>query len=363
MPQRGKAINDVRAVDYLPPRALTCCAFVSIEDGIESIGIDLSHLIASFASFEVLSSVNGSDDPAGLGFVDALGRRHRLAQRQPHHPGVRVHARHLEVRMVGGKAAQIHQRLSDIGGHRLAGREEGADRAGRLAVDAVDLRIFRDQRRGLLLRHRRVPVGRHRFRFQHLDARIFGEGRLPADDLRRRHRIARRAAEHDDGAFSVQRLRKPIGKLLSDLTLAFGDAIDVVLADDAGEIVADGVRHHGDAGRGGFARRFQNGRTGVEEGDDDVEFLRDQTFDVGDLLLRLEFAVGVARLGDIWALRGLVLELGASDVAPVIAAPTVRKRDLDRLGAAEFGHWQKIGDRALFVRIQLGFGDVGGVAG
>src|SRR5208283_2328244 len=67
MPQRGKAINDSERSIYLPPRALTCCAFVSIEDGIESIGIDLSHLIASFASFEVLSSVNGSVIRLGSG--------------------------------------------------------------------------------------------------------------------------------------------------------------------------------------------------------------------------------------------------------------------------------------------------------
>src|SRR6185312_544708 len=45
--------------DYLPPSAVSCSALLSIEDGIESPGIDLSHLMASFGFFEVLSSVNG----------------------------------------------------------------------------------------------------------------------------------------------------------------------------------------------------------------------------------------------------------------------------------------------------------------
>jgi hypothetical protein len=49
--------RDDRPNDYLPPRALICPAFDSIEDGIESIGIVLSHFTASFGSFEVLSSV------------------------------------------------------------------------------------------------------------------------------------------------------------------------------------------------------------------------------------------------------------------------------------------------------------------
>src|SRR5271167_4272645 len=41
---------------YFPPRALICCSFDSIEDGMESIGIDLSHFSASFGSFDVVSS-------------------------------------------------------------------------------------------------------------------------------------------------------------------------------------------------------------------------------------------------------------------------------------------------------------------
>ena len=46
--------------NYLPPSALTCCALPSIDDGIESIGIDLSHFNASFGSFDVVSSENGN---------------------------------------------------------------------------------------------------------------------------------------------------------------------------------------------------------------------------------------------------------------------------------------------------------------
>src|SRR5271155_3622723 len=59
--------QDLKLPAYLPPKALTCCALDNIADGIESIGIDLSHLIASFASFEVLSSVNGSVIRLGSG--------------------------------------------------------------------------------------------------------------------------------------------------------------------------------------------------------------------------------------------------------------------------------------------------------
>ena len=40
---------------------------------------------------------------------------------------------------------------------------------------------------------------------------------------------------------------------------------------------------------------FKIAGTGIEEGDDNVELLRDQAFDIGDLLLGLELAVGVAR--------------------------------------------------------------------
>ena len=53
--------------DYLPPRALICPSFDNIEDGIESIGIDLSHFTASFASFDVLSSVKGNVIRLGSG--------------------------------------------------------------------------------------------------------------------------------------------------------------------------------------------------------------------------------------------------------------------------------------------------------
>src|SRR5579863_10225375 len=144
---------------------------------------------------------------------------------------MRIDAHHLHFRMFGRYAAQIHERLTDIGRDRFAGRDEGADRADRLAIDAIDLRILGDQRRGLLLRYRRIPHGRHRLGFQNLDARILGEIGLPAGDLSRRHRIARRAAEHDDVALAVESLDQPFRSLLADLGLTFGYAIDVVLTE------------------------------------------------------------------------------------------------------------------------------------
>jgi hypothetical protein len=257
---------------------------------------------------------------------------------------VRIHARHLEIGIISGKAAQIHERLSDDSRDRLASREEGTDRAGGLAVDAVDPRILGNERRGFLLLHGRVPVGRHRLScLQHLDMGILREDGFPARDLRCRHRIARRPAEHDDVAFAIQRLNQPFGGLLSDLALAFGNAVDIVLADDAREIVAGFIGHHGDSRLGGFARRFQDQRTAVEERDDHVELLGKQALDVGNLLLRLEFTVGVARLGDVLAFRRLVLELGAGDMAPIVAAKTIGQRDLERLGSRRT--WTSAGSR------------------
>jgi len=85
--------------------------------------------------------------------------------------------------------------------------------------------------------------------------------------------------------------------------------------------------------------------------DDDVILLRDQAFDVGNLLLGFELAVGVACIRDVLAFRGFVFELGAGEMPPVIATPTIRIRDLDRPGPAEFGHRLKIRSDALFVRI------------
>jgi hypothetical protein len=41
---------------YFPPKALICCSFDSIEEGIESMGIDLSHFSARLGSFDVVSS-------------------------------------------------------------------------------------------------------------------------------------------------------------------------------------------------------------------------------------------------------------------------------------------------------------------
>ena len=153
--------------------------------------------------------------------------------------------------------------------------------------------------------------------------------------LRFGHRIARRAAEHDDVTFAVERLDQPFRGLFADLGLAFGHAVDEVLA-QSGETIAGGERNSRYARRGRFARRFRNRGAGVEEGDDDIKLLRDQAFDIGNLLLGLELAVGVADLGDVLALRCFILEFDALDVAPVVAAPTVRQRDLDRLRAAEF---------------------------
>src|SRR6185312_11380909 len=129
-------------------------------------------------------------------------------------------------------------RLTHIGRYRLAGGDESADRTDRLAIDAVDLRILGDQRRGLLLRDRRVPHGRHWLRLQHLDARMLGEYRAPAMRLCFGHRIARRAAEHDDVALAAQRLDQPFGGLLADFALAFGGAVEIVLADHARKFVA-----------------------------------------------------------------------------------------------------------------------------
>ena len=186
-------------------------------------------------------------------------------------------------------------------------------------------------------------------------------GRQPVG-LRLGHRIARRAAEHDDVAFAAQRLDQPFGGLLADLALAFGGAVEIILADNAGEFVAGVVRHDRHAGAGRFARRLQNGRTAVEKRDNHVVLLRDQTLDVGDVLLRLELTVSVASFGDVLALRRLVFEFGASDVAPVIAAPSIGQRDLDRLGTAELGHRLQVGNRALLVRIEFNFGHIDGVA-
>ena len=167
---------------------------------------------------------------------------------------------------------------------------------------------------------------------QQLDARILRERAPPADRLRRRHRITRRSAHHDDVAFAAQRLDQPFRRQLSILDLAFGGDRCIVLADLACEIVASAVGYHGHAGRSRLARGFQDGGAAVELCDDDVILLRDQRFDVGNLLLRFELAVGVASFSDVLALRGFVLELGTGQVAPVIAAPTIRIRDLDRLG-------------------------------
>ena len=61
----------------------------------------------------------------------------------------------------------------------------------------------------------------------------------------------------------------------------------------------------------------------VGKNDDDIEMLGDQALDVGDLLLSLELAVGVADFRDVGALGRLVLELRAGDLPPVVAAPTV----------------------------------------
>ena len=59
---------------------------------------------------------------------------------------------------------------------------------------------------------------------------------------------------------------------------------------------------------------------------------------------------------------GFVLELGAGEVAPVIAAPTIRIRDLDRPGPAEFGHRLKIRLGALFVGVQFSLEHIASVA-
>ncbi len=53
---------------------------------------------------------------------------------------------------------------------------------------------------------------------------------------------------------------------------------------------------------GRLAHDLELRHAGVGEDDDDVELLRDQALDVGDLLLGLELAVGVADFRDVRAL-------------------------------------------------------------
>ena len=91
----------------------------------------------------------------------------------------------------------------------------------------------------------------------------------------------------------------------------------------------------------------------VGEDHDDIELLGDQALDVGDLLLSLELAVGVADFRDVGALGRLVLELRAGDLPPIVAAPTVGVGDLERLGAAILRDVLHVPDAALFVRGQV----------
>ena len=157
----------------------------------------------------------------------------------------------------------------------------------------------------------------------------------------------------DHVALAVQRLDHPLGKRLADTNLGFGYARKIIDADLAERSIAGGERDDCDAGVQRLAHHLELGHARVGKDDDDIEILRDQATNVGDLLLSLELAVRVADFLDVGALGRLLLELRAGDLAPIIAAPTVGVRNLEILGATIFRDVFHILDAALLVRGQV----------
>ena len=193
-------------------------------------------------------------------------------------------------------------------------------------------RILGEQAGDHLLGLGRVPVGVDRLAAEQFDLGIVGEDLLDALQFGLALQVARRAAEEHHLALAAELVGDPLRPARPVIGRVRSDEVDIVLARRAAR--RGGIGDDRGAGLEGLADGRQHGRTGVGEDDDRLDPLGDEALEVGDGLLRVVLAVDVDDFVDVGALGGLVLELGAGDAPPRVAAEAVDQRHPDRLVAA-----------------------------
>ena len=155
--------------------------------------------------------------------------------------------------------------------------------------------------------------------------------------------VALGAADHQDVAALRQHLEDPLAPVLARLGEVGVD--EDVVVDTGLATRGDAIRNRHDAGLVGARERRQDRLAGVREDDERVDALRDHPLDVGDRLLRVALAVGVAERRHARALARLVARRSGRHETPAVASEPVGQAERDLLRAAPRRHGGRLRGR------------------